>query len=733
MSRRTTRPPGSPDAALRRLASLHGLQTSYLDDRQVRHEASREALCAVLRRLGAPIASPRDASSALAEAARAARGRMIEPVLAAWDGRLPSFRLRLPGSSPAGAVAWSFEAEHPSRAAPLAAGRARIAALPATASERIDGVRHVEREIALQEPLPHGYHRLRVEAGGRSEEALVISAPSAASPASHLRERAWGIFAPAYALHRRRSFGIGDLGDLAALAAWAGRMGAGVLGTLPLHPTYLEQEGEVSPYAPISRFLLNEIYIDLEAAPEFANIRRAVRGQDGAGAPRGRRRPGLVDYRRVLRTKRRALEAMSRALAESGTARFASFRRFLAANPIVADYARFRAAGERHGLDWRRWPEPMRAGRLEAADADPDAERYHAYAQWLAHGQLRATVESSTAAGVRLYFDLPLGVHSLGYDVYRNRDLFVAGLSAGAPPDSFFARGQDWGFQPLHPARLRERGHLLFIDTLRHQLRYARLLRIDHVMGLTRLFVIPEGGTPRDGVYLRYPEEELHAVLCLEARRAGAGIVGEDLGTVPPEVRERMDRHAVRRMYVAPFAIGDGPDPLPDPPAGSLAALNTHDMPPFASFWGGLDIGDRRRLGLLDRRGAARERRARSAAKRAIAGQLRRLGFLRGRADARRARDACVRFLAASRASIVLVNLEDLWLERKPQNTPGTTAERPNWRRRTRLSMEAIRSAGWEGLDLLRALRRLRPPPGGRRSRRRSGAPQRSPRNRRTR
>lgn len=706
-----TRRPVSPDDRLRRLAALYGVQTSYVDTEGVRREAAGESLLAVLQSLGAPARGPRDTAAALAAGQRAALDRLVEPVVVAWGGRPPAILLRQPQSEPARDLRWRIDPERP-RPGGSRTHRTELDSLPTTAAEQVDGTRYVERRFDLPGTLPPGYHRLHLEIGRRRGESLIISAPRRASTPGAARRRDWGLFAPTYALHSRRSLGIGDFRDLSRLAAWAGRQGASVVGTLPLHPTFLEQAGEISPYAPISRFFLNEIFIAVETVPEFRSSRQARRlaGQPESIRTRDRLTASrLVDYRRVLQVKRRLLEAMSRSLLDGDSERSRSFRNYLRANPIVADYARFRAVGEREGTPWQEWRGRRREGRLLAGDADPQAEAYHAYAQWIAHQQLDRLVRDNAAAGVSLYFDLPLGVDACGYDAYRNRDLFVPGVSAGAPPDGFFTLGQTWGFPPLHPQRLREQHHRYFIDTIRHQLRYARLLRIDHIMALTRLFLVPEGALAADGVYLRYPEEELYAVLCLEARRARAELIGEDLGTVPPEVRERMDRHAVKRMYVLPLEIGDASAPLRAVPEGSLATLNTHDMPPFASFWNGLDIGDRQKLGLLDQPGVARERRHRARAKRALARQLRALGLLDGRATAGRALEACVKLFATSRASLVLLNLEDLWLEHRPQNRPGTRQEQPNWRRRLKLSVEDLVSTRVGRHPVLRALRRLRP------------------------
>jgi len=273
-----------------------------------------------------------------------------------------------------------------------------------------------------------------------------------------------------------------------------------------------------------------------------------------------------------------------------------------------------------------------------------------------------------------MYLDLPLGLHGAGYDTWRNPDLYVRGIAGGAPPDPVFTKGQNWGFPPMNPEELRRSRYQYVIAFLQNHLRYARLLRFDHVMGLHRLFWIPDGLTGDKGVYVEYPADELWAILSVESHRHRAGIVGENLGTVPPEVNAAMQKHDIRQMYVVQYEIMGDPDnpKLPPPPEKCVASLNTHDMPPYRAFLDGLDIDDRVKLGLIDEKIARKERRQRAKMRRVLKGTP-------------------LSFLSQSMANIVLANLEDLWEETLPQNVPATSTERPNWRRRARLSLEQIR------------------------------------------
>ena len=344
----------------------------------------------------------------------------------------------------------------------------------------------------------------------------------------------------------------------------------------------------------------------------------------------------------------------------------------------------------------------MAERRRAPGAAAPDAEeaaavRAFAYAQWCVHLQLSDLAREARGGGAGLYLDFPLGAHPDGFDVQEERDVFARDASVGAPPDSAFPQGQDWGFPPLKPDAARADGHRHLAECLRHHLEHATVLRVDHVMGLHRLFWIPRGFDKADGVYVRGHPEEAYAVASLEASRTGTVLAGEDLGTVPAEVRTSLARHGWLSTYVVEYAVGDrARDALPPVPASSVACVETHDMAPFAGWWRETDIPERVRLGLLAPERAAEESRFRKRARRALVAFLRKKRRLRGRPTPDRVLRALHAHLAASPAASVLVNLEDLWGETDPQNVPGTWMERPNWRRPL--------AHGLENLDLVPGL-----------------------------
>ena len=634
---------------LHSLARLYGIQTSYVDVENERRRATPDTLAHALRALGADLdAGPGAAARTRREEMDA---RVLDHVYVAWDGtlRMPTIRL-----APGGARAVDVELETED------GETRRWRVTPRGRSLR----------IRVADRLPLGYHTLRLAHGRRRYQAHIISAPRRAYDAPW---HAWGVFAPTYALHSRDSC-VGGYTELHELARAVHAAGGDVVATLPMLATFLDAPFEPSPYAPASRLFWSDLFVD--AAHFGAEIDETL-ARELADC----RATELIDYRRAGQLQRRLLQPLAdRMLAVDATP--PDSLRVLLRNRDVQEFARFRAIGEQQGRGWPAWPKRLQERRLRSSDGDPAAVRYHLFTQWAAQQQLNALAHDAGAAD--LYLDMPLGVHPDSFDVWRQPELFLTGMSAGAPPDALFRGGQDWGFPPPHPDAMRRDGYTYFAACLRHQMRFARVLRMDHVMALYRLYVVPHGAAATDGVYLRYPADELFAVLALESLRNRCIVIGEDLGTVPSTVRARMRKHGVRRLYVAQYEMNAEREPvLSEPAAGTIASLNTHDMPPFSAFWHGDDVADQRDLGLLDDEGADHAHAARVQLRRALVRDLR----LDRRSAAAEtpgpALDALLERLADSDAGLVLLNLEDLWLERRPQNVPGTNDPvRPNWRRR---------------------------------------------------
>jgi len=695
--------------SLHQLARIYGVQTAYYDMNYRRQQASDESLLAVLRSLGAPVANLQDVPSAWRERQQELWQRPLEPVIVAWDGRPPEIQVKLPSVTAEAALKCHLK---------LGTGEQQSwewhgIDLPVIESQEIEGTQYVVKQLPIPIRLPWGYHQLTAEMPGGSQETLIISAPQKAYvPKEKPGEWVWGVFIPLYALHTDRSWGSADFSDLEALAMWMAGMGGRVVATLPFLATFSDESFEPSPYLPVSRLAWSEFYLDINKVPELRKCPSAQELLASSSFQKGikaLRRSSLVDYHRQMALKRRVLEELCRCFFAEASCRIDDLKHFTSLNPVVGEYARFRATCEKQRASWRSWPQPLRDGVLREDDYNGEKERYHLYVQWLAHQQMEDVSKQARDKGVQLYLDLPLGVHPDGYDVWRERDAFIPDTSAGAPPDAVFSQGQNWEFPPLHPGKIREQGYRYIIAYLRHHLRHAGILRIDHVMGLHRLFCIPKEMKASQGVYVRYQAEELYAILALESHRHKAIIVGEDLGTVPSYVRPAMKKHDLHRMYVLHYELATNPRKGLFPASrNSVASLNTHDMPPFAAFWQGLDIEERRKLGLLDKEGAREERRTRQNITGALGSFLRRKGWLKGAGeDTYSALKACLSFLAGSQAHIVLVNLEDLWLETKPQNVPSTKEEYPNWRRKAQYSLEECCHMP-QVLDTLQTIDKLR-------------------------
>jgi 4-alpha-glucanotransferase len=444
---------------------------------------------------------------------------------------------------------------------------------------------------------------------------------------------------------------------------------------------------EPSPYSPASRLFWNETYIDVERAPglEASPEARAELDDPVFREHVARlRKADLSDHPAAAAAKRRVLEPLARRAFDGtppdGLAAFA-------ASPRATDYAAFRAEAERRGAWWGAWPEPEREGTLADDALADDRARYHLYVQWVAEAQLQEAAGRVRAAG-GLMLDFPIGVNGAGYDVWRERRSFGADAAAGAPPDAFWSQGQDWGAPPPHPDGAREEGYRYHSDCFRTLFRYASVARIDHVIGLHRLYWVPRGASPKDGVYVRYRADEWYALLSIASNERDAVVVGEDLGTVPGYVRPAMRKHGLLRTYVAQReANGAG---LPEPPAESVAALNTHDMPTWVGFWRGTDVPLREELGLIDHTQAEEMLEARRRLRTALPDSLPGVPRDADGIDPRPSLDGALERLAQSRAAIVMVSLGDLIGEPEPQNVPGTGQERPNWRRRYPWTLDEV-------------------------------------------
>ncbi|MDH6135797.1 4-alpha-glucanotransferase [Kitasatospora sp. MAA4] len=656
-------------APLAALAHAHGVDTSY-DPGAGPVPVSAHTLVAVLGALGVDASTPQAVERALAEHRARAAARLLPLCLVARAGRRTA--LDVPAEA-----------------------RLTIALEDGTDWQLPPGRSHW-----LPADLPLGRHtlHLRLAEPGQDERAesapLIVAPDRLTAPAG----RGWGFLAQLYSVLSERSWGMGDLADLAELAQWsAGALGAGFLQLNPLHAALPGTPSDPSPYRPSSRRFADPVHLRVEAVPEYAYAAPEARERLHTLARQAERlrqevlqHDGLIDRDAVWSLKREALHLLH--AVPRGPGRTEAYRAYVRREgDWLEQYATWCALAEQHGGDWHQWPKGLRrpgTPQVAAARAElADAVEFHRWLAWQLDEQLGAAQRAAEQAGmaVGLIHDLAVGAHPDGADAWVHQDVLAAGISVGAPPDAFNAHGQDWGLPPWRPDALAATGYAPYAELLRSAARHAGAIRIDHVMGLFRLWWVPEGRPPTEGTYVRYDAEAMLGVLALEAHRAGTAVIGEDLGTVEPGVREELAARGILGTSVLWFErdwagdAGDKGSPLPPERwrAACLATLTTHDLPSTAARLSGEHVELRHQLGLLARPLA--DEQAEAAAELADwRAELTRIGLLAPGAPLDPA--ALYRFLEATPAKLVGVWLPDTVGDPRPQNLPGTWDQYPNWR-----------------------------------------------------
>ena len=504
-----------------------------------------------------------------------------------------------------------------------------------------DGTR-LDTATELPPDLPLGYHDLLPSDGGPTTRLIVTPDRCTLPPDLYT----WGWSVQVYATRSTHSWGIGDLGDLSTVARWAAAQGAGVVGINPLHAATPGASQEPSPYFPSSRRFRNPLYLRIEDVPGFDPGDEATAAAQKIGRELNVER--TIDRDGVYAVKLAALESLWTAF--DGDPRFDAF--VARGGSPLRQFATFCALAERHERGWLDWPSDLRRPESPSvtrfAAASHERVRFHCWLQWLLDEQLAAA-----GAEIALLGDLAVGFDPAGADAWIWQDVIARDVRVGAPPDSFNAGGQDWGLPPFVPWKLRAVGYEPFVQTVRAAIEHCGALRIDHVMGLFRLFWIPEDGTPADGTYVHFPATELLDIVALESARAGAVIVGEDLGTVEDAVREQLADRGVLSYRLVWFEH-ERPEEFP---TQALAAVTTHDLPTIAGAWTGAD--DQADHGLHE--------------------QLAELTGLSGEAPVDEVVVAAHARLAKAPSMIVTATLDDALCIPERPNLPGTTSERPNW------------------------------------------------------
>jgi 4-alpha-glucanotransferase len=445
--------------------------------------------------------------------------------------------------------------------------------------------------------------------------------------------------------------------------------GAQTIALNPLHQLHLDDPENASPYSPLSRLHLNALYIDVDAAAAYLEI--PIRTN---GAIESLRASALVDYSGVAGEKIPAMRMLYDAFLafDPSDPRARAFHNFQAlGGDALRNMAVYETLASEFHSGWMHWPSAFRDPRSHDVAAYARAHKrdveFYAFLQWIADAQLAEAGERSATLGIGLYRDLAVGVDANSVDVWSDRDAYCAGIAVGAPPDPLNTAGQNWGLPPFNPRALRERAYAPFITMLRANMRHAGALRIDHVMGLMRLFCIPHGAPASDGAYVQFPFEDLIGVVALESRRNRCMIVGEDLGTVPPGFRERMAASRIfgcRLFYFEREEGGAYRDPS-EYPHDAVASTGTHDLSPLAGYGDGLSDVDRAEF-------------------------LNILGDLPDDASDLDVVAAAYRALARTGAGLLLLQMEDALVQHEPVNVPGTTTEHPNWRRKLSVPLEQL-------------------------------------------
>jgi 4-alpha-glucanotransferase len=509
-----------------------------------------------------------------------------------------------------------------------------------------------------------GYHRLAID---RRQTMIAVAPPRCFAVNDISRRPIWGLAAQIYGLRHDGDGGIGDFGGVVELARAAAPFGCDTLALSPIHALFGAHPERFAPYSPSSRSFLNPLHADPALVFGAEYIKEAIATAGGRGGAGG----ALIDWPARAGEKHALFRALFAAMARSSA--------------LTTDLVRYREA---------KGDALKRHAQFEAREA-PRAHRareigYHIFLQWLAERSLAAAQSAARAAGMRigLIADLAVGTDPGGSDAWSRRDEMLTGFAIGAPPDLFNPRGQNWGLTAFSPRAFVASGYAPFLDMLRAGMRHAGGIRIDHAMGLRRLWLVPEGASPAAGAYLNYPLEDLLRLIALESTRHRAIVIAEDLGTVPPGFSDRLNQAGILGMRILWFER-DGARFLPPEKwrRAATAMTSTHDLPTVAGWWRGADIATKAKLGLFDKpRGAAAARQERQRDRAELWRALKAGGSVRGKKPSPRESnpvvDGALRFVARTPSRLALIPLEDLVGEPAQPNLPGTIDEHPNWRRR---------------------------------------------------
>jgi (1->4)-alpha-D-glucan 1-alpha-D-glucosylmutase len=709
-----------------RLCAESGIVDAYHDIRGVHHVASVDARQALLAAMRIPAETDAQVRSSLEANRRRRWLSTLAPVTVQRSGGdPPGVALTLNEDQVQHPVHWCVHAENGS----ARRGSWHFDQLRAIEETELDGRRLWRFAATLPAGIDPGYHCLEIQLIDAAASALLIIAP----PSCYLPDsiaagtRSWGVSLQLYALRSQRNWGIGDFTDLKTAIAILAPLGVDCIGLNPLHSLFPQLPENASPYSPSSRDFLNPLYLDIEAIAEFEDsleLRERVGSDSFQARLRALRERQRVDYSGVWAVKREAFALLycqfQRAAGAAGTARLRQFRDYRAVRgDALFKFALFEALQayfhEKDGAleNWRQWPpefrDPDSAAVAEWADSHSAAIEFHEYLQWQAEQQLASVQQDCARRGMRIgiYNDLAVGNERFSAQCWADQKHYALNTGIGAPPDDFSPAGQNWGLPPQIPRVLREQGYDPFIRSLRANMRHAGALRIDHVMGLMRLYWVPAGHAANQGTYLRYPFDDLLGIVALESHRNSCLVIGEDLGTVPDEVRHELWVNRILSYRILLFEkdwhAGSFKAPA-EYPALALCASGSHDLPTLRGYWRESDLDLRDALELYPNDQIRRQQRdQRRRDRREILAALARENLID--ADAWPADECAIdigkdllpavqRFLARSPSCLMMVQIEDLLGQAQQINLPGTIDEYPNWRLKIPLGLEVWNTDG---------------------------------------
>ncbi|MEC5198623.1 4-alpha-glucanotransferase [Arthrobacter sp. PL16] len=662
---------------LEQLAEAHRVGTSFKGWDGEPAKVSRETLATVLAALGVDASSDAAIDRALEDAETGPWRSVLPAVVVVRQSDTDAVPLHVPVD--ADAEVWAVDEDGVRYTGTVAR---------ATGTRRVDGQDVERREAALPHALPLGWHTLHARVDGQETSCTLVVTPDRLSTtAALMHQRTWGLMAQLYSVRSSGSWGIGDLADLGLIAQAAAGHGGGFVLVNPLHAAEPVPPVEPSPYLPTTRRYFHPLYLRIEDIPEYARLGDAPRNRIAelaAGFAEANTQTDLLDRNSSYAAKLEALElvhAVKRP--EQRQHDFDAYRAHQGQG--LADFALWSALAETlepGAPEWNDVGRPGSAGARAFAEQHAARIEFHEWLQWLVDEQLQEAQLEATGAGMSIgvVHDLAVGVHPSGADAWALQDVLAAGISVGAPPDMFNQHGQDWSQPPWHPERLAEAGYAPFRDMLRNILRHAGGIRVDHILGLFRLWWIPQGQEPGAGAYVYYDHKALIGILALEAERARAIVVGEDLGVFEPGVQEYLGERGILGTSILWFEQDeDGPLPPESYRKGCLTTVTVHDLPPSAGYLAGEHVKLRDRLGLLSRPAEEEQAEDRAAQEKFISLLRERNLLTKGEASVQETVEALHAFIAETPSVLLGVALADAVGERRTQNQPGTNDEYPNW------------------------------------------------------